>query len=281
MGEGGAGLPVALEHGGVIEGEGFLAGEAGEVEFRGREDAGLDGAFVGAQFRFGELGEEAGPLLGRELADVAHDRSGAVQAGREAGRVVGFRAEELGVVDLELADFVRVSRRDAAAGGAAGFVAEDVDAIVFPGQVEDAVGDVADHAALVDEQAVEDRDADLLEREGFPEGLARVGDDAGAEGEAGDVVFGHAARQQVELQAGDRMARVGAAVDLEHRADHVAAAGEGLEFADDLGDEPALAFVSHADADVGDEFALKGSECHGQERGGGRAGPSAKEVRRR
>ena len=95
-------------------------------------------------------------------------------------------------MNLELADFVRVSGRDAASGGAAGFVAEDVDTVVFPGQVEDAVGDVADHAAFVDEQAREDRDTNLLEWQCFPEGLAWVGDDTGAEGEASDIMFGDA-----------------------------------------------------------------------------------------
>jgi len=130
-------------------------------------------------------------------------------------------------------------------------------------------------------QALEHRDADLLEGQGFPERLARVGDDAGAEGEAGHVVFGDAAREQVELQAGDGVAGVGAAVDLEDGADDVATAREGLQFADDLRDEASLAFVSHADADVGDEVALKGGECHVQERRGGRARPSASEERRR
>ena len=41
-------------------------------------------------------------------------------------------------------------------------------------------------------------------------------------------MFGHAAGEQVELKAGDRVARIGATVDLEDRADHVAATGEGL-----------------------------------------------------
>ena len=143
------------------------------------------------------------------------------------------------------------------------------------------MGDVADHAAFVDEQAREDRDTDLLEWQCFPEGLAWVGDDTGAEGEASDIMFGDAAREQVEFQAGDCVTGVGAAVDLEDRADHVATSREGLEFADDFGDEAALAFVSHADAHIGDEVALKGGECHGQEGEGGRGKPSASRRRRR
>ena len=270
VGEGGPGLPIALKHRGVVEGERLPAREAGEVEFRGREHAGLDRALVGAELGLGELGEEAGPFLGRELADVADDRGGAMQAGGEARRVVGLRAEELGVMDLELADFVGVGRGDAPAGGAAGLVAEDVDAVGFPGEVEDAVRDVADHAAFVDQQAGQDGDADLLERQGLPEGLARVGHDAGAERQAGHVMFGHAAGKEVELQSGDRVAGVRATVDLEDRADDIPSSREVLEFADDFGDEAAFAFVAHADADVGDEVALKVRECHGQERGGGR-----------
>ena len=181
MGEGGTSLPIAFEHRGVVEGEGFLAGETGEVEFRRREDAGVNGTLVGTQFGVGKLGEEAGPFLRRELADIAHDGGGAVQSGRKARRVIGLCAQEFRIVNLELADFVRVGGRDAATGRAAGFVAEDVDTVVFPSQVEDAVRDIADHAAFVDEQAGEDRDTNLLEGQRFPEGLARVGDDAGAE----------------------------------------------------------------------------------------------------
>ena len=83
-------------------------------------------------------------------------------------------------------------------------------------------------------------------------------------------MLGDAAGEEVKLQAGDRVTGVRTAVDLEHRADHVTSAREGLEFADDLGDEATFAFIAHADADVGDEVALKRGECHGQERGGGR-----------
>ena len=181
-------------------------------------------------------------------------------------------------MELELADLVGIGRRDAAAGGAAGLVAEDIDPVVLPGEVEDAVRDIADHAALVDEQAREDRDADLLEGQGLPEGLAGVGDDAGAKREAGHVVFGDTAGEQVELEAGDGVAGVRAAVDLEDRADHVAAAAEQLEFADDLRDEATLALVPHADADVGDEVAAERSEGHGQEGRSRRAGPAAGRV---
>ena len=249
----------------MVEGEWLPAGEAREVEFGGREDPRFDGALVGAEFRFGQLGEEPGPLFGGELADIAHGIAGAAEAGGEALGVGGRFAEELRIMDLHLADLVGIGRGDPAARGAARLLAEHVDAVVFPSQVEDAMGDVADHAAFVDEQAVQDGDADLLEGERLPEGLAGVGDHAGAEREAGHVVFGDAAGQQVELEPRDRVARVGPAVHLEDGSDHVAAAGELLQFADDLRDKATLTLVPHADANVGDEVALERSEGHGQE----------------
>ena len=165
----------------MIESERRWPGVLREVEFRGGEDAGIDGTLVGAEFGFGKFDEEAGPFFRGEFTDIAHDGGGPVKASGKAGCVIGFGAEEFGVMDLELTHLIGVSGRDATAGGATGFVAEDVDTVVFPGQVEDAVGDIAHHAAFVDEQAGEDRDADLLEWQRFPEGLARVGDDAGAE----------------------------------------------------------------------------------------------------
>jgi hypothetical protein len=74
-----------------------------------------------------------------------------MKAGGETFGVGGLSAEELGVINLHLADFVRVSGRDATTRGTAGLLAKRMDAVVFPGEVEDAVGDVADHAALIDE----------------------------------------------------------------------------------------------------------------------------------
>ena len=55
MGEGGACFPIGSENGVVIEGERGGAGEAGEVEFGGGEDTGLDGGFIGADFGFGTV----------------------------------------------------------------------------------------------------------------------------------------------------------------------------------------------------------------------------------
>ena len=74
-----------------------------------------------------------------------------MKASGETLGVGGLSTEELGVINLHLADLVSVSRRDAAAGRAAGLLAKRVNAVVFPSEVEDAMGDVADHAALIDE----------------------------------------------------------------------------------------------------------------------------------
>ena len=63
------------------------------------------------------------------------------------------------------------------------------------------------------------------------------------------------------------MAGVGASVDLEHGAHGIAASRERLQFADDFGDEAALAFVSHADANVSDKVTFERGESHGQEGG--------------
>ncbi len=150
-GELGAGLPVRGKYRRMIESERRWPGVLREVEFRGREDAGIDGTLVGAEFGFGKFDEEAGPFFRGEFADIAHDGGGAVETSGKTGRVLGFSAEEFGIMNLELTDLVGVSGRDAATGRAAGFMAQDVDAIVFPSQIEDAVGDIAHHAAFIDE----------------------------------------------------------------------------------------------------------------------------------
>ena len=74
-----------------------------------------------------------------------------MKAGGETLGVGGLSTEELGIINLHLANFVSVSGRDAATRGAAGLLAKRMDTVVFPSEVEDAVGDVADHAALIDE----------------------------------------------------------------------------------------------------------------------------------
>ena len=142
-------------------------------------------------------------------------------------------AKEVGVGDLPLAHFILIGRRDATAGGATRFLMEDVHAVVFPGEVEQAMGQVGNQGALVDDEAGEDVVALLFEWHGLPPGLARVGDDAGADREMGELFFDHAGGQQVELDAGGGVAGVGATVDLEHGGDR---SGGVAQLVDDLGD---------------------------------------------
>ena len=59
------------------------------------------------------------------------------------------------------------------------------------------------------------------------------------------------------------MARVCSAINFKNGADNIAAAGEVLQFADDFRDDATLTLVAHADADVGNEEAFKGSQGHG------------------
>jgi hypothetical protein len=120
--------------------------------------------------------------------------------GEFAGEVVRA-GEEIRVGDLGLAHLVPVGRRDAAAGGAARFLGEDVGAVVLPGEVEQAVREVGHHGALVDDEAGEDGVALLFERFRLPPELARVGDDAAADAEVRGVLHHDTGGQEVELHA--------------------------------------------------------------------------------
>jgi len=106
--------------------------------------------------------------------------------GEFARKVVRPR-EEVGKGDLLLAHFVEIGGGDAATGGAAWFFAEDIDAVVFGGEVEQAMGDVRNHGAFVDEQAREDRMAFELQRFCLPPDLTWVSDDSGPDAQVGSV----------------------------------------------------------------------------------------------
>lgn len=260
FGEARAGAPVNGGEFFEVQREGRVAAELFEIEFAGGEQVELDGGVVGAEFGGGEGVEKAMPIGGRDAADVFDGAYRAVGAlGEAAGEEVGA-GEEVAVGDLPLGGLVGVGRGDATAGGAAGFLGENVDAVVFPGEVEEAVGEVGDHGALVDEEPVDDAIALMFERGGFPPNLAGIGDDAAADGEVGDVALDEAAGQEVELNAGGGVAGVGAAVDLEHGGDGVGRSGE---LGGDLRDKAAFAFVAEGNADIGDEAAGKGEEGHG------------------
>ena len=79
-----------------------------------------------------------------------------------------FRRAEVGVENLELADFIEVGGGDAAASRATWVVFEDVHAVVFEGEVEQAVADVGNEATLVDREALECDVAVLLSIGDFP-----------------------------------------------------------------------------------------------------------------
>ena len=157
------------------------------------------------------LSKKPANVSGAHAADVLDGAQRAVGAlGELAGEVIRA-GEKIGEGDLPLADLVVVGGRDAAAGGAARLLGEDVDAVVLPREVEQAVGEVGDHRALVDQQAGEDGVALFLERAGFPPDLARVGDDAAADAEMRGVAHDDAGGQEVELDAAGGVAGVGAA----------------------------------------------------------------------
>jgi hypothetical protein len=198
--------------------------------------------------------------FGADAADVLDRAAGAVGALRELAREVVRAAEEVGVGDLLLADLVEVGRRDATAGGAARFVGQDVDAVVLPREVEQAVREIGDERAFVDQQPGENRVALLLERARLPPELARVGDHAAADAQVGGVLHDDAGGEQVQLDAAGRVAGVGAAVDLEHDGDRVRGAAQ---FVGDLGNQAAFAFVAEGNTDVGDELAGEGKQGHG------------------
>ncbi len=179
---------------------------------------------------------------------------------RSLAAKTSFGATEVGVENLELADFVEIGGRDAAASGAARVVFEDVHAVVFEGEVEQAVADVGNQATLVDREALERDVAVLLGVGDFPEELARVGDHAAADRQMRDVRVGDAAGQEVELEARHRVPRVGAAVDFHHGCYGVLTASAVAEFVDDLENDAAFAFVASGDASIGDELGGKWCE---------------------
>jgi len=255
--ERGARLPVNISQQLQVERKRLGAAEADEIELLLAEHASLDGLGVGALLGGGQLVEEPAPRGGAHLTDVLDRAQRTVGAGGELFGKRFARAAEIREIHLPLAHLVEVGGRDAAAGGAARLLAEHVDAVVFPREVEQAVREVGDERALVDHQARQNGVALLFERARLPPDLARVGDAAGTHAEILDGVFHDAGREQVELDAAGGVAGVGAAIDLEHGRD---GARRVAKFFDDLGDETALAFVAEGDADIGDQLTGKRGE---------------------
>ena len=257
------GVPVNFDDLFAVKLEGRSRVKLCEVEIGFGEDAVVDGGGVSADFGGGELFEEFAPEFRCDSANVLDSALGAIHAGVHFFFKNFFRSEEIRVGDLPLPDFVAVRGRDAAPRGAAREVLEDVHAVVFKREVKHAVGNIAEHGALVDAQARVNRDVHLFERARFPVEFARVGNHAGPDGEYGHILFDNTRGKQVELEPADGMAGICAAVDFHDDGNDAALAGFGLKLADDFGDKASLAFVSGANSGVCDELAAKRCECHG------------------
>ena len=257
------GVPVNFDDLFAVKLEGRSRVKLRKVEIGFGEDAVVDGGGVSADFGSREFFEKFAPKLRCDAANVLDGALGAVHTGVHFFFKDFLRAEEIGVGNLPLTDFVAVGGRNAASRGTARKVFENVHAVIFKREVEHAVRDVAEHGALVDAQARVNRDVHLFERTRFPVEFARVGNHAGPDGEYGHILFDNACGKQVELEPADGMAGICAAVDFHDDGNDAALAGFGLKLADDLGDEASLAFVSGADSGVCDELAAKRCECHG------------------
>ncbi len=255
-----SGGPVGFDQRFDVEGEGAGSGELAEVKFGFGESSAFDDFGVGAGFGAGQRLEKSGPAIRGDLADVLDDAQRALGSLTEFLGEDFFVAEEIGVINLELADLVEIGGCDAAAGGAAGIFFQHVDTVVFPREVEQAVAEVGDQATLVDGEALECDMAVFLRISDFPQELARVGDNAATDGQVRDVWIRDATGQEVELEPGYGVARVGTAVDFYDGGDGVLAAGDVAQLVDDLEDDAAFAFVPGGDAGVGDELGSKWSE---------------------
>ena len=169
----------------------------GEIKFCFREDAGLDGLGVGALLGCGELIKKAGKRFGRDSADMLDGAEGAIGPLGEFSRKEIWASEKVGVSDLGLAHLVKVGGSDPSAGGAARFFGENLGAIIFPSEIEQAVGEIGDHRAFVDDEAGENGVTFLLKRAGFPSKFAGIGHDATANAEVRGITHNDASRQEV------------------------------------------------------------------------------------
>ena len=121
-----------------------------EIEINCVDLAGIDDFSVGACFGSSECFEEVRPALRCDLADMLDYAKGASDAALHFLGEVAFRAEKVGVVNLKLPNFVEVGGGDATTRGTTGFAFLDVDAVILPGEVKQAVAEVRDEATLVD-----------------------------------------------------------------------------------------------------------------------------------
>ena len=78
----------------------------------------------------------------------------------------------------------------------------------------------------------------------------------------GGVIYDHARRKQVQLDAAGRVPGVRAAVDFYDDRNRVRGAAQ---FVGDFRDEPAFALITERDAHIGDKLAGKREQGHGCE----------------
>lgn len=196
-------LPVGFDEVFGFDGEGLRPGELSEIEGLFGEEAGFDDFRVGAGFGIGQGLEKAEPSFRGDLADVFDDAQGSVDSASHFCCEFIAGGKKIGVINLKLADLVQVGRRDAAPGRAAFFAAQNVNSIVLPGKVEEAVREVGDEAALVDSEAFQSHMAMNFSIGGLPEEFPRIGHHAGTDGQVGYIGIGHAAGKQIKFEAGD------------------------------------------------------------------------------
>lgn len=253
--EGESRFPVGFDQLAGVDGERLFTFETVEVELALGKDPAGDTVGVGAGFSLGQDVEKLIPGRGVHLANVADAGQGALHPLGETFREKILRPAEIREVDLPLAGLIPVGRRNAASGGAARLFLKNMGAVMFPGEVEQAVGKVGHHGSLVDGQAGENAVAALFERMRFPPDFSRIGNDAAPEGEMGDLCFHHPRREQIQFQAARGVAGVGSAVHLQNHGDAIRALGGIAQLFRDFGDEAPFALIAHADADIGDKFA--------------------------
>jgi hypothetical protein len=119
-----------------------------------------------------------------------------------------------------------------------------VEAVVFPCKVEEAVAEVGEEATLIDREAFEGAVTVEFGVGAFPEEFAGIRHDATSNRQVRHFGVGDAARQEVQLEARDGVAGVGAAVHFHDGAHRIGTSGGFTEFVDDLKDDAAFSLVT-------------------------------------
>ena len=201
--------------------------------------------------------EKLGPAFGAELADVFDGAQGAADAMAQFAGEDLFICAKVRIGDLHLRDLVRVSGRNPASGRTAWFFFENMNAVILPGEIEQAVREIGNERAFVNAQAAESRMTVEFGVGALPEKLARIGHHPAADQEVWHVGIHHTAGDEVQLHIADRVPGIRPAVDFHHRGHGLGVPGAFAEFVNDFENEPPLAFVPGGDSGVGNEEAGK------------------------